>query len=503
MLALPLKRGDPVDWKGALHKYVCASYSKQQADAHAAPLAEVAELRDRVSSLPHLSETTVDDYRVHVLSYLSTLDSLERRFDVGALHIHYMWKDAFQPLRQQGEAALSFERAATLFNLSATLSYGALVQNRETVEGLRVACQGYQHAAGVLEALEALVAAARWQGGASPDLSPRTLAALRKLMLAQAQRCFYEQAASKAGSAKVLAKLAAQVALFLEDVHAALAAPPLKSHVDASWAAVVSWNLPYFRGLSQQHLAEGHGAAFEWGAQVARLDEAVRLLTLAAKASNQASPAIRKVYIEALQTASRLRGEARADNDRMYFEEVVALTSLPPPEAYSIVKPVLPPELAPGGGCARSEAAQASDQRFKRLLPASVRRALTDYGVGARAAIEGIYLTLEGAVERGRARLLELDLPHALQAVEEQVESLSHTHTHHFPRFVTAHSLAPCHWIYLLREAKGSHTRIPSIRHTALSRRIVTAHCHAALARRILPVLSALFHTANLTRRRR
>ena len=61
------------------------------------------------------------------------------------------------------------------------------------------------------ELLEQHVRGAVWCDRGSVDLYPATLQMMRKLMLAQAQRCFYEKAALESMSPKLLSKVAAQV----------------------------------------------------------------------------------------------------------------------------------------------------------------------------------------------------------------------------------------------------------------------------------------------------
>lgn len=113
----------------------------------------------------------------------------------------FKWSDAFDAAVQAVEPDWSFERACVVFNLAAAISFLATHQDRATSEGLKTACSLYQQAAGALAECANLVKAAPWR--ASADLSSDTLGALETLMLAQAQKCFFEKAEHDGMSPKV------------------------------------------------------------------------------------------------------------------------------------------------------------------------------------------------------------------------------------------------------------------------------------------------------------
>ena len=220
MLCLPAKTtSNKVDWASSLSKYVARAYSKAQAEAHKEQFRRVDELRRQVAaaSEARLEERTAADARALYVRYYKLLCSMEQRFEVAELRLTFPWRDAFQPGMRQGEADLRFERAAVLFNVASAVTFEAASQNRRSAEGIRRACKLFQEAAGVLHAVAALVGEAAWGASASVDLAPRTLATLASLMLAQAQRCFYEKAEQDAMSPKLLSKIAAQVALLYAD----------------------------------------------------------------------------------------------------------------------------------------------------------------------------------------------------------------------------------------------------------------------------------------------
>ena len=74
---------------------------------------------------------------------------------------------------------------------------------------MRKACAYFQEAAGILEALKELVKVGAWPE-LTPDLSINLLDALQLLMLAQAQKCFYEKASRAGMKDAIVAKITAE-----------------------------------------------------------------------------------------------------------------------------------------------------------------------------------------------------------------------------------------------------------------------------------------------------
>ena len=218
MLAIPFKlSGDSksADWDKALLKFVSRSYSPQQAEAHKAQFAAVAEQRKQVLTIVTrgVTPTTAADTEIALRRYFRLLCAIEKRFEGADLRMQFSWKDAFDHVAKQGEADVHFESAAVLFNLLAVSSYMAVHQSRADADGIKLACQRYQQTAGLIEALVAHVSGTPWSERGTIDLTQAMLQMMRKLMLAQAQRCFYEKAALESMSPKLLCKIAAQVSV--------------------------------------------------------------------------------------------------------------------------------------------------------------------------------------------------------------------------------------------------------------------------------------------------
>ena len=84
---------------------------------------------------------------------------------------------------------INFERASVLFNLGAAYSQKAHQQNLKTAEGVKMAFNFFQLAAGSFALLKDN-SPVWFPTVISSDLAVSTLASLELLMLAQAQECF-------------------------------------------------------------------------------------------------------------------------------------------------------------------------------------------------------------------------------------------------------------------------------------------------------------------------
>ena len=212
MLAFPAKQSDDkkLDWSGDLNKFLTRAYSPQIAAEHKAQCESIAKarawaMRDRMA---------IDEKREACIHYFRLLGALATRFGSSEqLRINFVWRDAFQKVVRMGEADMRYESAAVLFNLAAETSRAGIKQPRQEDEGLKLACNLFQQAAGILDLLISHTASAAWASRSTVDLSPPALRTIHTLMLAQAQRCFYERAVLDAKSPKILSRIAAQVEL--------------------------------------------------------------------------------------------------------------------------------------------------------------------------------------------------------------------------------------------------------------------------------------------------
>jgi programmed cell death 6-interacting protein len=119
------------------------------------------------------------------------------------------------PTKKASEIDLVFEKAAVLFNVGAVRSCMAASADRTTPEGMKLACQQFQLAAGIFKHLREKVGPLL-KCALQSEMTPEGLQMVESIMLAQAQACFYEKAVadrarSQTMKASVIARLASQV----------------------------------------------------------------------------------------------------------------------------------------------------------------------------------------------------------------------------------------------------------------------------------------------------
>ena len=223
LLALPLKQMKHADVGGALQRVLddrCRLDSRSVPPEASHAARELQTTRDQLLAIEKLTYSMSEAAAAAFVAYNGKLWRLERRFDAyGAeMGLQFTWKDSFKQKARATFGDLQWERVGVLFNAAAAYSYCACqAQPRGTADGgLKEAAKLFQQAAGCLDVAHDLTKAAIW--GLSPRWDPAALTldtrlemliALRDLMLAQAQRAFYDKAHAEGLGPAIRAKLAA------------------------------------------------------------------------------------------------------------------------------------------------------------------------------------------------------------------------------------------------------------------------------------------------------
>lgn len=212
MLAVPEKKrgGAAADLCQPLRQYLIVHYNEEKA----------RDLEDDLDALRRLRAAATDTSaalpdRPDVLqSYIRALSAVHSRFPLSSHDGHviampnFAWLDAFKPGHKAAMADVRLETAAVVFNLGAAHSQIGLAADGM----IKVKCNSFRLAAGAFAFLRERecpkVAAA---GTATVDLSPKCVGMLEKLMLAQAQECFFEKAIADGKPPALCAKIAKQV----------------------------------------------------------------------------------------------------------------------------------------------------------------------------------------------------------------------------------------------------------------------------------------------------
>ena len=225
---------------------------KKLAEGYHAFIDDLAGWRERMRSA-NFADKSGAECRDEMLSYYKLAMQAAELFRGESVPISFRWADSFDKDVICAGADFSYDAAGALFNVAAATSYMATSEDRNSEEGMRKACAYFQEAAGILEALKELVKVGAWPE-LTPDLSINLLDALQLLMLAQAQKCFYEKASRAGMKDAIVAKITAECSRLYNEASARLGQATIGGGAGSKeWLEVVEWNKKLFEGMQHYH----------------------------------------------------------------------------------------------------------------------------------------------------------------------------------------------------------------------------------------------------------
>jgi programmed cell death 6-interacting protein len=218
MLAIHEKKTTATDLYRPLRLYIASTYSEREAAAADDDLSVVRDLRAAVEQPSLPDPSSLEQRRDALLAYARALALVEPRFPISPdrAHVHsltFTWHDAFKGNKKCALASIHLEKASVLFNLGAVYSQIAVAADRSTDVGIKTACGAFQSAAGAFAWLResGVAAKAVAAGTTTVDITPECAGMLEKLMLAQAQECFFEKVIGGGKPPALCSKVARQV----------------------------------------------------------------------------------------------------------------------------------------------------------------------------------------------------------------------------------------------------------------------------------------------------
>ncbi|EJU04879.1 BRO1-domain-containing protein [Dacryopinax primogenitus] len=319
------------------------------------------------------------------------------------------------------ESNFHWEICNVMWNLGAAWSARAGEEGRKTSEALGRAKRAFESAAGLYRTLrtDQLPALQEALGKTKPlpiDLTESWLEVAERLMLVQAQECFW-QAAVAGGNMKnvTIAKLALAVAELYESVNQAMfvASPPISDSFPTAWLSHIEVKRSHFFAAAQFRQASADGEAHKYGDEIARLHLAAALVK---KGSAEAKRGVSQLVTNDIASLSKAINEstsrAERDNDLIYHQDVPAASSLPPIQARNVTAP------APIDGWKDPRRVLGS-MLFEQLMPWAVTRAILIYQERKKEWLEDQIVLKDEELEQTATRTLqELNLPAALDALE-------------------------------------------------------------------------------------
>eukprot|EP01039_Chlorochromonas_danica_P009105 gene9105-10051_t len=353
-----------------------------------------------------------------LLRYVALLKSIIPRLAriQGELKISVAWSDAFTTSKKITSSALSLDLVSCLWNLASFESILGGCVDRGTVEGFREANKHFQQAAGYFQFISDNVLPTLGSIP-SPCLSHDSLLLCKQLMLAEAQLCFYGKAVKDCVKSVVVAKLAAQAAIFYSSSATTFQSGTLSFILDISWFAVSTFQANYFRGAAEywQALASKESAlqcGSGYGEEVVRYNRAEFYVRQALETRKKYNlPAILVGRAEALlQAITTKRCSAQRDLQTVYMEGLPAESTLTDVQPITMAKPTSLPEF--------STLLSDQDQIFRYVLPRAVIESNKNFYDEVNTHYQRASLDAEKATNKGNTKLNSLGLPDSLYAVK-------------------------------------------------------------------------------------
>jgi programmed cell death 6-interacting protein len=202
-----------------------------------------------------------------------------------------------------------------LFNLAALYSQLAVSANRASTDGLKLACNYFCLAAGVILHLKTNVIP-ELRSTPPEDMDIATLEALQQLLLAQAQECYWQKAVMDGYKDASIAKLAAKVS----DLYSHAGDWAMKSEaISSEWIHHTSAKHHHFAAAAQYRQACECLERRKYGEEVARLRDSISCVNEALKEARY----INKTVLADLNgLKNRVQEDLRRaekDNDLIYL----------------------------------------------------------------------------------------------------------------------------------------------------------------------------------------
>ncbi|KAF6168949.1 hypothetical protein GIB67_038446 [Kingdonia uniflora] len=411
MLSINEKKTVSVEIYRPFRFYIASHYSEREAQNLEDDLETVKKLR---SDLERSSDSP-DVRRDLLLTYYKALIVMETRFPISADKDHinavnFTWYDAFKPKNKASQQSIQLEKAAVLFNLGAVYSQIAVSADRSSSpNGLKVACNSFMAAAGAFAFLRDNVSMK--VQSTTVDVSSECAGMLERLMLAQAQECFFEKVISEGRTPGLCAKVSRQVGLYYEEALTALSVASLNQNFDRNWISHVQLKASlYYAEACYRYGMELHEKE-EIAEEIARLKSGISALIDAKKSTKGVSAQLLDAIPKLEANLNRNLERAVKENDRVYLMRVPAASTLPPLPSYSLVKPM-----------SMSEVLDASKEKmFTSLVPDNSAKALSRYTEMVDDIIRTQAEKLQQGSEITRVKLKEMDLPDSILALEGNI----------------------------------------------------------------------------------
>lgn len=193
MITIPLKDTEKAEWADHIKAALTSIYGSPA--EFISEIDAIDSMRDAMAGVSPNGQGRNILYR-----YFAQIDMMSLHIPMKPFKTEFTWKNAFDK-NKTTQSSVAFEKACVLFNLGSTLSH--LGSEASSAKDFKSAYHWFSCAAGMFK-----FASENFLHAPCVDVEPDTFIALSKLMLAQAQECFFLKAKDSGTAPGLLAKLA-------------------------------------------------------------------------------------------------------------------------------------------------------------------------------------------------------------------------------------------------------------------------------------------------------
>lgn len=334
--------------------------------------------------------------------------------DIG---VDFSWYPAlgYNTNRPISQNNIRFELANILYNLAAMYSQLAMSSNRSTSDGLKAAANNFCLGAGVLSYIRTNIIP-EMRSPPPEDMDTMTLESLEKLLLAQAQECFWQKAVKDGLKDASISKLAARVS----DLYSEAGDFGIKSDaISSEWIHHMTAKHHHFAAAAQYRAACDCLEKRKYGEEVARLRDSLSCVNEALKEQRYLNKAVLADLNGLKNRVQEDLKRAEKDNDMIYLLPVPPKPELKTLDRANMVSAKIPKEVSDSNSML-GEGELFGHPLFSKLVPYSVHMAASIYVERRDRLINNTIINeLEEMTAEIHEVLKSLNLPGSLQALEK------------------------------------------------------------------------------------
>jgi len=405
MLGIDLRKTKPNSVSAAIKQYISITYDEDPT-AYTEDLNQFEKLRNDIISLPICDNSVNVLYRYYgQLVYLCAKFPLEDN----KITCVFSWSPSFgKDKKFVNISSVEYEKACVLFNIGAMYSFVGTKENLDNPDDIKNACIYFQRAAGIFSYLKDELHGSL-KCPVPPDMLPNSLDFLIKIMLAQAQECFWKKAVlgkMKNGTIMKLAKAASN--LYVD----AYRAGSNNNIIPQEWISYTLSKMYYLDAASLVRYAMVNYDNCKYGDQISCLQEAERLM-LRCKNLKQH---LQDDYYEDLKSFTKFVSgrvkEENDSNDKIYMDLIPDFGKIQPIEGAVMVKPVPIPDQKTLEGI-------VGKPLFDSLIPFNYHEITVHYNTNKEQVVSNLISKLKSESQTCEDKVNSLNINSSIDALEQ------------------------------------------------------------------------------------